>query len=423
MQAMRTMLGRCWKWQRGRLRRRRSTKALEEEARKMIAAAKERAAEEAMAMERETMKMMTKTIKSDAAATRHDGWMWTTVSAAAAVKHDERTRTTSTTAAEEEHDEKESTAAAATMDKQDEKTNVAAVEKWDEEMNMNVVGHREAPEAINLLSFRTDAAVNATEKRMNLGGSLEFMVKPESSQRRMIIETRPVRELNTLKREMGETTEGDQTDGWTERELRGDWGHLHGPEYCSVCGQNPFECGCLNVSFESRRGKLWREERERERDTGKMVGTDQADTLRVMREETAELSLRVEKLERAALWEGSGGSSGSGGNGWVWWNGTWWIRTKSRMNSASKRKVSRAVKQAMRQDDEKLNPDLKRMMAYLKHEMSDTDHETTRRRNSNEQANNVNANENRMCVSPGLDLLDLHSIPDLGHMRSIRGIP
>ena len=129
-----------------------------------------------------------------------------------------------------------------------------------------------------------------------------------------------------------------------------------------------------------------------------MVGTDQADTLRVMQEEMAELSLRVEKLERAALWEGSGGSSGSGGNEWVWWNGTWWIRTKSRMNSASKRKVSRVVKQAMRQDDEKLKADLNRMMAYLKHEMSDTDHETTRRRNSVEQANNVKANEDRMCV-------------------------
>ena len=102
----------------------------------------------------------------------------------------------------------------------------------------------------------------------------------------------------------------------------------------------------------SRREKRWREDRERERGTGKMVGTDQADALKVMREEMAELSLRVERLERAASWGGSGGSSGSGGNEWVWWNGTWWIRTKSRMNSANKRKVSRAVKQAMRQDDE-----------------------------------------------------------------------
>ena len=233
---------------------------------------------------------------------------------------------------------------------------------------------------------------------MNLGDSLEVTVKPEGSQRRMVIETRPVRELNTLKREMGETTERDQTDGWTEREMRGDWGHLYGPEYCSMCGQNPFECGCSNVSFESRREKQWREERERERETGKMVGTDQADPLRVMREEMAELSLRVEKLERAVLWEGSGDSSGSSGNEWVWWNGTWLFTTKSRMNSASKRKVSRAVKQAMRQDGEKLKADLNRMMAHLKHEMSDTDHETTRRRNSVEQANNVKANEHRMCV-------------------------
>ena len=84
--------------------------------------------------------------------------------------------------------------------------------------------------------------------------------------------------------------------------------------------------------------------------------------------------------------------------------------------------MSRAVKQAMRQEDEKLKADLNRMMAYLKHEMSDTDHETTRRRNSIEQANNVKANENRMCVSPGLDFLDLHSIPDPGHVWSIHGV-
>ena len=179
---------------------------------------------------------------------------------------------------------------------------------------------------------------------MNLCGSLEVKTKPDSSQRRMIIKTRSVRELDTLKGEMGETTEGDQTDGWTEREMKGDWGHLYGQEYCSVFGQNPSECGCLNVSFESRREKRWRGDRERERGTGKMIGTDQADTLKVMREEMAELSLHVEKLERAA--------SGFGGNEWVWWNGTWWIRTKSRMNSACKRKVAKAVKQALRQDDE-----------------------------------------------------------------------
>ena len=69
------------------------------------------------------------------------------------------------------------------------------------------------------------------------------------------------------------------------------------------------------------------------------------------------------------LWEGSGYSSVSSGNDWAWWNGAWWIKTKSRMNSTSKRKVSRAVKQAMNKDDEKLKADLSRMMVYLKHEM------------------------------------------------------
>ena len=71
---------------------------------------------------------------------------------------------------------------------------------------------------------------------------------------------------------------------------------------------------------------------------------------------------------------------------------------------------------------EKLEADLNRMMAYLKREMSDTDHETTRRRNSIEQANNVTANEHRMCVSPGLDLLGLHSVPVPGQVQSIHGV-
>ena len=90
--------------------------------------------------------------------------------------------------------------------------------------------------AINLLSFRTDASAIAAEKRMNSGGSLEVTMRPENSQRRMVIETRPVREMNTLKGEMGETTDGDQSDGWVEWERRGGWGHLYGPECCSVCG-------------------------------------------------------------------------------------------------------------------------------------------------------------------------------------------
>ena len=82
------------------------------------------------------------------------------------------------------------------------------------------------------------------------------------------------KELNTLKEEMCETTDGDQTDGNVERERRGDWSHLYGPEYCPACGQNPLECGCLNVSFESKWEKKRRERRERERE---MVRTAKLD--------------------------------------------------------------------------------------------------------------------------------------------------
>ena len=57
------------------------------------------------------------------------------------------------------------------------------------------------------------------------------------------------------------------------------------------------------------------------------------------------------------------------------------------------------------------------MMTYLKQEVSDTDHEATRRHNLVEQAN-----ENKTCVPPGLDLSDFHSIPDPGHMWSVRGV-
>ena len=42
-----------------------------------------------------------------------------------------------------------------------------------------------------------------------------------------------------------------------------------------------------------------------------MHGTDQAEVLNSMREEMAEMSLRIDKLERVA-WESGGGSSGSG---------------------------------------------------------------------------------------------------------------
>ena len=145
---------------------------------------------------------------------------------------------------------------------------------------------------------------------------------------------------------------------------------------------------------------------KRERN-GKTARLDLEDHLRGLREEMAEMSLRVERLERAMLWEGGGYSSGSSGNEWAWWNGAWWIKTKSRMNSASKRKVSRAVKQAMNREDEKLKADLSRMMVYLKNEMnsenmSNTDREMTRRRKSTEQASNASANVHRVCAVSGV---------------------
>ena len=49
-----------------------------------------------------------------------------------------------------------------------------------------------------------------------------------------------------------ETTCGDRADGNAERDRMGVWRHLYGPEYCSACGPNPLECGCLNVSIESK---------------------------------------------------------------------------------------------------------------------------------------------------------------------------
>ena len=41
--------------------------------------------------------------------------------------------------------------------------------------------------------------------------------------------------------------EGKGGDGGKEKE--GVWDHLRGPEYCPACRQNPFECGCMDVSF------------------------------------------------------------------------------------------------------------------------------------------------------------------------------
>ena len=70
----------------------------------------------------------------------------------------------------------------------------------------------------------------------------------------------------------------------------------------------------------------------------------------------AEISFRVEKLERAMSLDSSGSSSG--GSKWAWWNNAWWIRAGSRVNSAGKRWVSRAVRQAMGGQGDKVRNDM-----------------------------------------------------------------
>ena len=63
--------------------------------------------------------------------------------------------------------------------------------------------------------------------------------------------------------------------------------------------------------------------------------------------------------------EGCGSSSSSGGSELAWWNNAWWIRAGSRVNSAGKRRVSRAVRQAVSGYRDKARNDMDKLMAYL----------------------------------------------------------
>ena len=85
--------------------------------------------------------------------------------------------------------------------------------------------------------------------------------------------------------------------------------------------------------------------------------------LTTLKEEMCEMSYRVERLESAMPSEGE--SSSSTGSEWAWWNGAWRIRTGSRMNSTGKRRVSRAVHQAMSRQGERIRTDMTRFMAYV----------------------------------------------------------
>ena len=79
-------------------------------------------------------------------------------------------------------------------------------------------GTSEAQGAINLQSCRTDVAVNATEKRMNFGWFVGSYGETRGVATTKIIETRPVRELNTLKGEMAKQQKGTRlTDGLERR--------------------------------------------------------------------------------------------------------------------------------------------------------------------------------------------------------------
>ena len=69
--------------------------------------------------------------------------------------------------------------------------------------------------------------------------------------------------------------------------------------------------------------------------------------LRDLREEMAEMSLRVERLERAMPWECDGSGSSSGGGEWAWWSGAWWVKTGVKMNLANRRRVHRAINQSL----------------------------------------------------------------------------
>ena len=62
-----------------------------------------------------------------------------------------------------------------------------------------------------------------------------------------------------------ETVDDKMSEDSDVRGRRGDWGHLYGPERCTGCQENPFECGCLDVNFESKGARSRREKRERER--------------------------------------------------------------------------------------------------------------------------------------------------------------
>ena len=94
--------------------------------------------------------------------------------------------------------------------------------------------------------------------------------------------------------------------------------------------------------------------------------------MRNLHEEMAEMSLRVERLERNMPLGCEESGSSSGGGEWAWWSGAWWVKTKMRMNSASRRKVHWAISQSLGKSCERNR--------VCEEKTSDTDDDEARRR-------------------------------------------
>ena len=62
--------------------------------------------------------------------------------------------------------------------------------------------------------------------------------------------------------EGGKTVDDMMSEDSDVRERGGEWGHLYGPESCTGCQGNPFECGCLDVNLESKGARSRRKKRK-----------------------------------------------------------------------------------------------------------------------------------------------------------------
>ena len=94
--------------------------------------------------------------------------------------------------------------------------------------------------------------------------------------------------------------------------------------------------------------------------------------MRNLRQKMAEMSLRVERFERNMPLGCEESGSSSGGGEWAWWSDAWWVKTNTKMNSASRRKVHRAISQSLGKSSEKIR--------LFDEKTSDTDDDEARRR-------------------------------------------